>query len=562
MHPLNVWLICLALTFLFQEAISAEPVKSPIVSLEQVANLQSDRRLDAIGSFDAKGRGLVALLERLSKATKVSLSVTPDFKMRRVSVIVTQRSLRVTMKALALAAGLEWRPSGSGYELYQSETNKKREDQAIKASKAREKRLNEKRQAVLHSAVEAALNKSEKDRPQVAALLTNWDNEQSQVSYECAVEPINVISADASYVFGKVVNPVPMTSAPDAFREPLRKEFAGVPLGIRGDLDKIKRDFDNCYVGVVAAGGQFVYGIVTPDGKDLWLPPMDNIGEAESFAVPDDSLNDNDESLVSLLRTPSRLIQLQGIPAEILSRRLRFPQSVKRETLAEVLGSVQTQTGLSIATDDFLNSGRIPFGGLLTDKESYSLREALEQIARVSGHRITYHEGVLHAQSLTLGRDLRCEPPAPLMDELRRRTMSKSPADMSLLKSLTQLSLLQLQTLTRNCPDDIHPPYSLIYAASDYNPVLSFYFGLNDDERLATETPEGFDITLLPPALRRQFARFAIRGMPELNSNSSPTGPNRLQVARELTANGTVKALTLRYAPAKRNQPKVVTIPL
>jgi hypothetical protein len=91
----------------------------------QAPNLASDSRLSSPVVYRAGAVALSNALESIGDASKISLTVAKPFGEELIALRIDGSSLRELMTRLAARSRLEWRKTESGYELYQTDEQRK-----------------------------------------------------------------------------------------------------------------------------------------------------------------------------------------------------------------------------------------------------------------------------------------------------------------------------------------------------------------------------------------------------------------------------------------------------
>ncbi|MCS6777808.1 MAG: hypothetical protein RMJ43_14210 [Chloroherpetonaceae bacterium] len=304
-------------------------------------------------------------------------------------------------------------------------------------------------------------------------------------------------------------------------------------------------DLHRCYVGFMASDGVVRLGIVGPGGNDVWVSPFDYVHRV----VPPSTSPDEpprEETAAELAR--GRYLEISGIPEGVRKKPLRFPGALDRVSLPAILESVAQQTGLSIVADDFLHSRETMYYWLLTDRDTYPLRAALDQIARAFGHRMFYRHHVLCVQTMTPGTDLRAEPPPEIMARLRARAGAGQNLEFPDYMALGRLSLLQMEMLvTRRHPARNALATPLMNAYRKHH-ILRLCASLTRSQWERAESEEG----LRPRALNRKqqeaFLAMVGVGLPVRMARAAQPDRSGVYIRRDVVR-GRTRALTLTIVP-------------
>ena len=228
-----------------------------------------------------------------------------------------------------------------------------------------------------------------------------------------------------------------------------------------------------------------------------------------------DADNDFDPAVVRLMEG-EKLVS--GLPPALAERKIRIPAKVGRSHLATLLEFFADEVKLASASEDFLRTRTTPFyvnpAQLLPASETFTVRDALRQMARTFGQRMVYDKGVLYVTTLTRGRDLRAEPPADLVAQLAKKIEKKAAVSVGDVASLAALSPLQLETLFRYCPSELAGARGLFLWTRDAYPVLHLYALLTGEQRAAAENEDGLPMSAVEGDARRWYRTLSVRGLP------------------------------------------------
>ncbi len=521
---------------------AAPPASPPSAVLAPVsdgaaADLSRDARLNAPVAVQAKGQSLQDVMQTVAKTSGVSLRVDETIAQRSIHVFAARLPLRNLMRAIADVMQLSWRvveaksESGGGaaaYELYQTPQQKNLEVERMAASERAEARAQTAKREALLAAMREAAAARRADKPSVSDLLAGWSAQQAERAADLAAEPTGPISSsDQSHFHSHLIYTTPFASLPPDVQASVgamigRPEFSPATPGAPHFAPALENagDLANSQVGIIAADGGVRLGVVGPDGKDVWVSPTDVIQRA---TLPDIDTGDDADAELAAMLASGRILDLGGVPDSARRKPLRFSASMGRRQLADALERVAQQTGLAIVSDAYVYSAQTPYGWLLTDKDEYALDAALAQIARAFAHRFLYQNGVLQAQTLTLGTDLRAEPPAALLTRLRALTKAKQNIRLSDYLTLGRLSRLQVDTAyTRQLPG-VGQYTALLTALHEYD-LLHLYALLTEKQRTQAESVEGVALRELKGQAGKAFALLADIGLPaRLAEKARPT---------------------------------------
>ena len=494
----------------------AAPASSPAL------DLHADTRLQVRVTLNVRGETLSACCDALSKAAHIRLEVSPALSGRRVTLFATERPLSDLMAAMADVARLTWRTSTlptADYQFYQTEAQRLQEQKWIADSEKQAQYYRVAENEAMQAAVRQAVAGRQDGKPSFADVLAAYSPDQIRQAADLAAQPVGVISAsDQSHFHAHLIYAAPFADLPPAtqasvsalLNHPGYKSAPGTG-GHFAPAVADPADMAQSQVGLIAADGILRLGIVPPDGKDVWVSPFDTVSR-NGVAGVDDASGAAPELVAALQQGVP--IDLRRMPPALRNKRLRFADSVQRTDLSAILESIAAQTGMSIVSDDFLQSDTTPYGWLLGDGMEVTLEEALSQIAKAYGHFITYRDGGLRVRTLTPGLDLRSEPPADTLARLRELTKANRPVRLPeyiLMGGMTQaqtnlMGMRQIPGIQQWMPR---------YNAQRMYGVLHFYALLSSDERRQAESARGCAFRDMTPRQRRAFESIACIGLPE-----------------------------------------------
>ena len=521
------------------------------VTETEVFNPESDTRLAKPITLRVKSVAIKELLESVAQALEVPLKVTEDIADRRISLFAEKQQLAEVLRIVAQVHRFSWRQirtdsNGTAYELYQTKSQLRQERMEIAASEQREEVYRRSLTDTLMRKIGESTASRQSGTPSFGNLLSAFSPEQIRRAAAASMEPTGVIAADnQSHFYNRFLFSTPFSQLPaDAQNTLLQwQKEASLPVS---DGDMLQS-----YVGIVAADGGVRLGIFGPNSSDLWVSGHYEVQGAMWNPIED--LNDFDAAVKKMLGNP-RLVDLETLPDTLAEKRLKFPSDLDRTQLSAVLESIAAQTGLTLAAHDYLRTRDTPYAHLLTDKEEYTLVEALTQIARTFGHQITYRGKGLLVQTLTPGLDLRSEPPAPIVAYLKKLTEEKRAARLSDYLQISHLSTRQLNTLISHRVKGLSVT-PLLLKVQRLRPILNLFALLTPDQRQLALSETGYFIAVnspvyplyremtevgLPDTSRLQPQRFYVRqagveGKPEiyqftLTSEKSPPTATRFSL--------------------------------
>ena len=511
-----------------------------------VDELRADTRLSHIFNLDVRGVEIGKILDAVSKQVGVDLSVDPILKDRRYTGMAQRGTTLAFMNVLARTCRMSWRrlPESAGapstgvaeprYELFRTDEQDRREKLQITRSEERETRRREELRALLRQAVQNALNGNDPNSGGFEALMASFSPEQMDTASDSALEPAGILSASDQSAFHNHF----------LYATPFSNLTAGQQAAVRSVLGQDQYhptyasdeesghperapDFSTMQVGLIAAAGGFRLGILEPDGKDVWVSPGVHIGSVPPLD-PQAQRSDFDPTVEALLQSAT-IVNIDALPASLKEKLVRFPADLDRTSLSTVLGSIAEQTGIAISCDDFLSS-RVTHQSLLpSNKEGYTLKSALLQVAKTFRHRVIYSNHCLYVDTLTVGLDLRLEPPAKVMQRLGELQQGPSKPDVNDTLSLGTCTRAQVSCIIRNHPI-MRTVSGLMYRAVRAYPYLHFYALLTPTQRTAAEAQDGLSYDKMTQAQQAEFRGLTDVGLPSLDKKGNGLKPRHLYV--------------------------------
>jgi hypothetical protein len=388
-----------------------------------------------------------------------------------------------------------------------------------------------KRRSQVDKLLREAIAGRDPNKPSFADMLATLPPDQLRLVGETTHRPRGMISAVSNAgSLNRIVGVKPFGQWPPAVQQQIQKSVQG--MAARG-FTAPPGDVSQAQIGIVCAHQVVGLGVINAAGDDVWFSPTDLL-VLPAPDLEDAQMNDFDPSVVAQLEHPN-LVAIRNVPPAIQRTRLRFGPKVNRKYLSTLLDSVAEQTGLTIAADDPWRTRATREQNLLRDKDEYSLKEALLQIAQVFGHKMQYRDGVLFVETLTPGLDLRAEPPAQLLDRLQTLAEEKKRSGLDEYLDVARLSLLQVITLARFPPEKMPRPVFFASVQWMYAP-WHLYAGLTPEQREQAETDDGLARDDLTPSQQREFDVLAGTGPPSRAAaalTGEPAGRKYLSVERK-----------------------------
>jgi hypothetical protein len=495
-------------------------------SANAALDLSRDPRLAAEVTLDVRSCALSQVLAVTGRTSGVPMTVEGDVATRRVTFLAKRLPLRRFMSALAAVTGLSWRAGDAdnaiegdvsalppSYHLYRARAARQREQERVAASEQREVQSFDLKRRAMVAGIKRALAGQGGPGASSALIgvLRGFTSQEIDLAGDAAALPEGVISANNnSHLHDRVVGATPIAALPPALQTEIRATLTRLnptqftlPAADLADLARSQ-------VAIVAQGGSVNLAVIDPEGTDVWVSPLDHVGQLPVPGAGSDS--DQSPELLSALRQ-GELTSTAEIPRALWGRRLRFAEDLDRRSLPAVLASLQQQTGIAFLADDYLRSRQAIVSWVLTDRDDYPLDEALRQVAAAFGHRFVYRDGVMRVQTLTPGLDLRAEPPAELVEMLRQRAARKEPVSFDDQLAMGCLSDFQLLTLMTHRPPVVSQ-FGVLYAVYQSRAVLRFYGSLTPEQQSRALTAEGLPARDLDLRQHAVFTRLATIGLP------------------------------------------------
>ncbi len=521
--------------------------------------LASNQTLSLPIQLTTKSLPVEGTLLRLTESSngKLTFTATESLKPRNLTLFFVKTTSLQAMRGIAYSIRGSWRKSDSGYELFQTKGQIIEEKNAILRSESRETSAAIARINALKEAIENAKNSD------FGKYLATLDPERLLIALETSSEPEDPISAaDQSHLHSQLLFSQPTyelsAEAHSAVGAMLGQPPSGKFEGVAG-LEHTPGD-STTQVGLVAYAGGLMLGTVTQDGSDVSISPDHLIQKKGIPGVDSDS---GGEAEVEEAIKNRKLVFIDSIPLAMQRIPIKFVHGRKRTQLATLLEIIAKQLGVSIVSDDFLRSRTPQYSWLLTDQPTYTAREALTQIASSFGKEVYYKNGTLRLRTVTLGLDLRAEPPKALMVSLERAVTKKRNLNSSEYLLLGRLSPLQAHTFAINMPISFTPLNLFQQVFRQWNP-LRLFASLNVKQMANAEGEKGFIFQAMSGGQRKLFLRSALSGLPQLKIRKAsashaqnPTNATFLKrsanllVIRFITDKGGEKAFVYPLEPEK-----------
>ena len=504
------------------------------------------------------GEALYSLSESVHGQT--NLKASASLASRNLSLLSAKSTMWKEMGAIAYSARGSWRKSGSGYELFQTKGQIADEKNSVLRSESWESSSAITRMNALKEALEKA-----KDTD-FGKYLAALDPEKLQLALETSGEPEGVVSAtDQSHLHSQFLFSQPTYELSAEARSAVGAMLGQPASGKFADLAPIEHTpgDSTTQVGLVAYAGGLMFGTVTQDGSDVSISPDHMIQKKGIPGVDSDS---GGEAEVEEAIKNRKLVFIDNMPLSMQRIPMKFVQGRERTQLATLLASIAKQLGVNIISDDFLRSRTPQYPWLLTDQPTYTAREALTQIASSFGKEVYYKNGTLRLRTVTLGLDLRSEPPHALMNSLALAVEQKRNLTLNEYITFGGLSPLQVHTLTINMPTSFAQLSLFEKVFRKWNP-LRLYASLSEKLRTASEGEKGLNYRELSGDQRKLFLRAASSGLPQLkirkaSATALPNPTNAVFVKRSanslvlrfFTDRGLEKDFAYPFEPEKKDE--------
>lgn len=394
----------------------------------QVPSPQTDNRLSKSLTLHIFSETLEDVFKQVASLTQVSFSVSPDLAHRYVFIQGEELPLYRWMQGIAWANRAAWRVEKqgevAGYRLYLPAEQQAR--QAIALADA--KRFAEWAEQAPRDLLQKAMEQEMRTKPnsicsQFLARLSSGQRE-ALASLGCTSLPMIVAGSD-SFLYNRIYAATPLSALPTSLQDDLMRaanSLTDVPL-------------NQCKFGLLAISGGVNVCAITPNGKVVNLPG----GVHRTGILGLDTDDDTDPEVNQVVGQATVELE-EGLPPKLKKPTLSFPSSIPHNYLPADLLYIYYKSGLPIICDDFVASHRCNFPYMLAPSYSYTLYQALTEIARAMGHQFLYFQGMMVGRTVTLGRDLRDEPPHSLVQRMCQWKLKKMPLTLEDLKGLGGLS--------------------------------------------------------------------------------------------------------------------------
>jgi hypothetical protein len=539
-----------------------EIITKNVRSNSGTVDFSRDARLRLEIDFKVKWGSIGEVTKAISEATGANIQVERAVSGRRINLFSFGCSAAQDMVMISRATGLTWNtmPGKNVNEVqYILSLSADRRDQEAQWKLRSEKR--EKARRIEGQAkMEAALNKaSNNDKAAIASLLNQYSAQELSQIADLAQEGINVVSAsDQRHLHNFLMFPTPYRNLPGN----VQRGVSGLSRGTKYTEQNLlqaansQKDLEDTFVGLIAANGTVSLGVYNPANHDVWNTPEEQI--VSSFPSDEEKMDDFDPRVSVMLDSP-RLVT--GLPTEIARKRIRFPQSVDRRHLANLLQRVSDTFRLSVATEDYFRTrvaSSVLTRDLLPASDEFSVQDALRQIARTFGYQMIFQNGVLYVTTLTPGADLRAEPPVELIERMAQIDPTKNPVSFELYKEIASLSKPQIETLVLRQPANLSRLWNVLWQVQRIYPILHLYVGLRPEQQQVAETTDGLPLSSLDSRLQREFQTLARRGLPidvvSSKISKEERVSDRLYVYREPGSQANDEKIVFSVTPKRRRQ--------
>jgi hypothetical protein len=495
-----------------------------------------DARLSTPITLHIVSDTLQNILKQVSAITGVTLQIAPEVATRRVCLQVEELPLYRFMEGLAWTTQLAWKVetdrAKKSYLLYQTQDDKEREAirladaqryQAWLMNAIRDATMNALQQTMhvvpntplfkQHTPIGEAIPAAWAVAP-LGQMLAQLTPEELQALAELSTSAVPYVG-DAKAYASHIFRAVPFSSLPQNLQTLISA------VGVPGRSEPI--DWKNAIVGFYAANGGIDLCTITSQGEFL-LNTMGAIYGIREAHLPSPFTNPDPETEAVVQQATVEFNE--GLPNELQHPFLSFPGSGESHMfLPFILLRIHQLSGLPIFCDDFAATQFTLLPYLLTDRDTYTLYQALTQIAKAFAHQFLYFHGMLCGRTVSIGRDLRDEPPEAFVTKMSLWKAKKAVLSWEDLQHLGKLSEKQwyylwdrrvaqdLQVKTQADWNSVHPQ---LFEAPLWNlQVLHLLASLTASQRREAESPHGLSYSKLNQAQRVRFLLCLETGLPQ-----------------------------------------------
>lgn len=511
-----------------------------IITCELSADtLSKDSRLTTLVHINTplEGSTIGTLLKHLTANSAFSLEASPNVKSRLVFILALHLSLYKVMTALAWTTRLTWSPQGTGYLLHRTVDAKTMEKSEILKTVQWEHEATEMHRRALEVALNASVAHPNSTNS-VSLLLKTMDSDQIRMIADTAREQ-SVFAGNSDHFCAATI----FTDLPSEIQ---RCIMTGQRLSDNSPTNNsvLKSDLTHSFVGLIAADGSVNLGIYSPNQPASQSLIMSQTQAVYRNGIPGIDEDDGTDPLSDAALYRTRFDVSEPLPDMSKSNHLTFTRADNYTYLPDILTDIHNESGLPVFTELFLASESCPAVGMLTDRDSYTLRECCQETSRAFGQHMALFGGMLASRSVTPGRDLYMQPDESLCHSLAIWYQKKGSLTLTQLHSLGELTQKQwtyLQTRTAQIITHRHNTYVEL----PWRHYLMRLFELLTPAQLnLAESTAGLRYHLLNPKERLCFLHETEVGLPSSQSitNTSKTNVGGLWISCQDT-NGYVTHL-------------------
>jgi hypothetical protein len=494
--------ICIAIVL----ALYVKPILGQSISDRSGVDLTVSASFSKPIASKIISKSLREVVNSLSQATSVPMSVADKLALRRVSLFTTRATLSEQMDAIAMVGGLAWKRNegdAGACHLYQPEEAEKIESALISSSHKREERV----RALEEQGVLQAIKDMPRNNDLFTSFVTGLSSDVKQQAATLASEPMGVITTTGSHQEANIFASVAFTDLSAS----MQTQFVGrmKQLSDPRNLNeyrlvpgKSQSSFKDSRIALVARDGAVRLGVISGD-REIWVDSGTEVRRKHIRGIYSDTPMPLEVEEAYYNGPP--ILDISEMPAALRTgKRLKFGQGVDKMSLTQLLQYISEQCDISIVADDFYLTRRPYFHWVLSGKEEYTVEEALKEVAAAFGRRMAYKNGVLRVWTVCPGLDLRSELPASLITRLTELGELNKHMDTSDFLKVAQLDRLQFDTLSRRKPEGVTQNRE-IFRIQQFYRVLNFYATLSNEERESCLTSDGLAFDTLDAEHKRKF---------------------------------------------------------
>jgi|GEM_PF-4461225 hypothetical protein len=453
------------------------------------------------------GATLSDVCKHLSSLLNMTISVEAALADRRVLAFSRTQPPLAALQHLVASLEVSLRPTETGYEIYRTEEQEKREKREEEASRRRYDQAVREASAKLASKINASLTSP---KVTLGTFLKEFSPQQRDQMIQMAQQPMGGIYVEHyNNLRQRMMGVRPFGTLSASEQSTIKTLLSNGGYQFSG-LQGPPPDLANTSVGIIAAFGSLSLGIIGQNGKDIWYDPVNSISAPSFVSGQEISTVDLDPE-IEQLRNSGKLVKRLGVSWK--KKTVRFASLKRLIHLPEVLKEIHRQTSLPFFGACYLNTEYLtfPLEGIRENVE-IPLPEVLEIVCFAYGQQMEMKEGVIHVTTLTPGLDRRMERSRPVLTLLSEKASAKEP-------TLTEQEFLTLCTLPPT--QLLRLPYQLqqkpwvkmmLPQLSDSFLSVNFLAALSDEQRAQAKTTEGLPLSSLPRELQQRGLLIAQSG--------------------------------------------------